>query len=116
MSDEELLRSCLFGEVEEYHKIVERYRTKTLAIAMNILGNREDAEDASQDTFIQVYKNLDKVKNIFVAGPLENVPKKVRARFKYHLILKIPLNFDVNEIAKFIPYDFIIDIEPEKLN
>ena len=60
MSDEELLRSCLFGEVEEYHKIVERYRTKTLAIAMNILGNREDAEDASQDTFIQVYKNLDK--------------------------------------------------------
>jgi RNA polymerase sigma-70 factor (ECF subfamily) len=60
MTDEQLLRSCLSGDVEEYHKIVERYRTKALAIAMNILGNREDAEDASQDTFIQVYKNLDK--------------------------------------------------------
>lgn len=60
MTDEQLLRSCLCGDVDEYHKIVERYRTKALAIAMNILGNREDAEDASQDTFIQVYKNLEK--------------------------------------------------------
>ena len=60
MTDEELLRSCLLGDVEEYHKIIERYRTKALAIAMNILGNREDAEDASQDTFIQVYKNMEK--------------------------------------------------------
>jgi RNA polymerase sigma-70 factor (ECF subfamily) len=60
MTDEKLLHSCLSGDVEEYHKIVERYGSKAMAIAMNILGNREDAEDASQDTFIQVYKNLDK--------------------------------------------------------
>lgn len=60
MTDEELLRKCLSGKVEEYHKIVERYRTKALAIAMNLLGNRQDAEDASQDAFIQVYKNLEK--------------------------------------------------------
>jgi RNA polymerase sigma-70 factor (ECF subfamily) len=58
MTDEELLQSCLTGEAEEYQKIVEKYRTKALAVAMNILGNREDAEDASQDAFIQVYKNL----------------------------------------------------------
>jgi len=60
MTDEELLQRCLFGEVEEYQKIVERYRAKALAIAMNILGNRQDAEDASQDAFIQVYRNLEK--------------------------------------------------------
>ena len=60
MTDEELLQSCLLGDVEAYHKIVDRYRRKALAIAMNILGNRQDAEDASQDAFIQVYKNLNK--------------------------------------------------------
>ncbi len=60
MTDEQLLRSCLSGDVEEYQKIVERYRTKALAIAMNILRNRQDAEDASQDAFIQVYENLDR--------------------------------------------------------
>ena len=31
-----------------------------MTMAMNILGNREDAEDASQEAFIQVYKNLEK--------------------------------------------------------
>jgi RNA polymerase sigma-70 factor (ECF subfamily) len=60
MTDEQILRRCLSGDVEEYHEIVERYRSRALAIAMNILGNRQDAEDASQDAFIQVYKNLDK--------------------------------------------------------
>lgn len=60
MTDEELLRNCLLGDVEEYRKIVEKYRTKALAIAMNILTNREDAEDACQDAFIQVYRNLGK--------------------------------------------------------
>jgi RNA polymerase sigma-70 factor (ECF subfamily) len=60
MNDEQLLRSCLAGNVEEYHKIVNKYRTKAIAIAMNILRNREDAEDASQEAFIQVYQNLRK--------------------------------------------------------
>lgn len=60
MTDEQLLRSCLDGDVEEYQKIVQRYRAKALAISMNILGNRQDAEDASQDAFIQAYRNLDK--------------------------------------------------------
>ena len=59
-SDQQLVRSCLQGEVKEYQKIVEKYRAKAMAIAMNILGNREDAEDASQETFIQVYQNLER--------------------------------------------------------
>jgi len=60
MNDEQLLKSCLAGNVEEYQKIVNKYKAKALAVAMNILGNREDAEDASQDAFIQVYQNLER--------------------------------------------------------
>lgn len=60
MKDEELLRNCLLGDVEEYHKIVERYKAKAMAIAINVLANREDAEDACQDAFIQVYSHLAK--------------------------------------------------------
>ena len=29
-----------------------------MALALNILGNREDAEDACQETFLQTYRNL----------------------------------------------------------
>lgn len=38
--------------------IVDTYKARTMAMAMNILGNGQDAEDACQEAFIQVYRNL----------------------------------------------------------
>ncbi|UCC41890.1 MAG: sigma-70 family RNA polymerase sigma factor [Candidatus Aminicenantes bacterium] len=60
MTDSELVKACLQGEVDEYKKIMDRYRGKAMAFALNILGNREDAEDVCQESFIQVYRNLDR--------------------------------------------------------
>ena len=60
MNDSQLVKSCLQGEVDEFKKIVDRYRGKVMALALNILGNYEDAEDACQDSFIQAYRNLDR--------------------------------------------------------
>jgi len=60
MNDSQLIRICLQGEVDEFKKIVDRYRGKVMALALNILGNYEDAEDACQDSFIQAYRNLDR--------------------------------------------------------
>ena len=59
MNDTQLVRECLHGEVEEFRKIVEKYRGKAMALALNILRNREDAEDVCQEMFLQVYRNLD---------------------------------------------------------
>lgn len=60
MNDSQLVRICLQGKVDEFKKIVDRYRGKAMALALNILGNYEDAEDACQDSFIQAYRNLDR--------------------------------------------------------
>ncbi len=60
MEDNQLVRDCLHGETEEFKKIVEKYRGKTMALAFNILGNREDAEDVCQETFLQTYRHLDR--------------------------------------------------------
>ena len=38
--------------------IVERYSAPAMALAMNVLGNRTDAEDACQELFIQVFRHL----------------------------------------------------------
>lgn len=40
--------------------IYEAYRQKIYAIALDIVGNREDAEDVSQTVMMNVMKNLDK--------------------------------------------------------
>ena len=60
MNDNQLVKECLRGDVEEFRKIVEKYRGKTMAMALNILGNKEDAEDACQETFLQTFRNLDR--------------------------------------------------------
>ena len=60
MNEKQLILSCLEGEAEAYREIMDIYKAKAMALAFNMLGNREDAEDICQETFIRVYSNLDK--------------------------------------------------------
>jgi RNA polymerase sigma-70 factor (ECF subfamily) len=58
MEEKQLIRSCLQGNEEDFKKIMDAYSPKAMAMAMNILANRDDAEDACQEAFIQAYLNL----------------------------------------------------------
>jgi RNA polymerase sigma-70 factor (ECF subfamily) len=58
MLESELVAACLRGNGEEYRKIVDMYKAPLLAAAVNILGNRQDAEDVCQETFLQAYRHL----------------------------------------------------------
>jgi len=58
MTDSELVRECLVGKMESYRELMDRYRDHAMAIAVNILANREDAEDACQDAFLKAYRKL----------------------------------------------------------
>ena len=60
MNEKQLISSCLEGEAEAYREIMDRYKTRAMALALNMLGNREDAEDACQEAFTRIYLNLDK--------------------------------------------------------
>jgi len=59
MEDNDWITACLRGNGEEFKKIVDKYKACVMAVAMNILGNREDAEDVCQETFIQIFRNLE---------------------------------------------------------
>lgn len=50
--------ACLNGHPDEFGKIVGAHKAGVMATAINILGNREDAKDVCQETFIQVFRNL----------------------------------------------------------
>ncbi len=58
MDDNELIKGCREGDHECFQKIVNKYTGKAMALALNILKNKQDAEDACQDAFIQIYHNL----------------------------------------------------------
>lgn len=58
MEEKQLIRGFLLGNEEDFKKIMDAYSPKAMAMAMNILANRDDAEDACQETFIQAFLNL----------------------------------------------------------
>ncbi len=46
------------GDVEAFNELVNRHHTKIYGLAYRMLGNSEDAEDATQETFLEAYKSI----------------------------------------------------------
>jgi RNA polymerase sigma-70 factor (ECF subfamily) len=58
MDEQGIIKRCLDGETESFRQIVASHTAPLMAAAMTILGNRQDAEDICQETFIQAYRHL----------------------------------------------------------
>jgi RNA polymerase sigma-70 factor (ECF subfamily) len=58
MTDAVLVAQVLGGNVEAYARLVARYRDRLARYATRMLGNREDAEEVVQDTFVRAYRSL----------------------------------------------------------
>ena len=58
MNETELVRDFLGGNPASGRELVERYADFAMAVAMNVLMNREDAEDACQEAFFKAFQHL----------------------------------------------------------
>jgi RNA polymerase sigma-70 factor (ECF subfamily) len=60
MADQDyaIIQRILGGEKRAYAELVNRHKDKALTLAMKMLKNREDAEEALQDAFVRVFKAL----------------------------------------------------------
>jgi RNA polymerase sigma-70 factor (ECF subfamily) len=56
LTDNELLRLLQEGEDSVFRVLVKRYWGKAYTIAHGMVGNKEDAWDIAQDSFLRVYK------------------------------------------------------------
>jgi RNA polymerase sigma-70 factor (ECF subfamily) len=56
----ELLRSARDGEWEAFNELMRRFEHRVFGLAWRILQQRQDAEDATQQTFVSVMDHLDK--------------------------------------------------------
>jgi len=57
--DAAVVARCLAGEHNAYEAIVSRYQKGLFNVALRMLGNYEDARDATQTAFIKAYEHLD---------------------------------------------------------
>ncbi len=60
VSDSEYVKRVLAGEVDAFAQLVDRYYDRCARFAVRMLGNRDDAEDALQTTFLRAYRALDR--------------------------------------------------------
>ena len=60
LSDNEIINRVLSGNTRSFAGLVERHQDKAMTLAMRMLRNREEAEDAVQDAFVKAFSALDK--------------------------------------------------------
>jgi len=58
--DAEIIRKCREGDERAYRELVDRYRRPVYSMALRMLRREEDAEDVAQETFIRVFRALDR--------------------------------------------------------
>lgn len=63
MSDEELIRRCVGGDMEAFGILVDRYKIQLNSFIYRSIQDKHKAEDIFQDTFLRVIKALPKYKH-----------------------------------------------------
>jgi len=60
--DQIIISNILEGNTNAFAQLVDRYKDLVFTLSLRMLRNREEAEEVSQDTFIKVFKSLNKFK------------------------------------------------------
>jgi RNA polymerase sigma-70 factor (ECF subfamily) len=58
--DGELVLQAKNGSLEAFNSLVDRYQRPVYGLCYRFLGNREAAEDATQETFLSAYRAIDR--------------------------------------------------------
>ncbi len=58
--ESEIIRRCLAGDERAHRELMRRYERPVFSVAMRMLRQREDAEDVTQETFVRMFRALDR--------------------------------------------------------
>ena len=62
INDQHYINKILEGDSKSFAILVDRYKDLVFTLALRMVKNREEAEEVSQDTFLKVFKSLNKFK------------------------------------------------------
>jgi len=60
LDDKQLIENYLDGDGNSFSILIDRYLKSVFNFAYRLCGNKNDAEDIAQDTFLKVWKNIKK--------------------------------------------------------
>ncbi len=95
MTDSEIIQQIDQGDRNMYRKLVERYQPMVFRTCMGFLHHKDDADDITQDVFIQAYQTLSSFKGdatfstwiyrIAVNASLNKIRKTSKSQFMQRL-------------------------------
>lgn len=85
MSDEQLIQEILSGNKTSFQELMQKYQQQVFRTAMGFVHAKEDAEDITQDVFLQVYCSLPSFKG--------------KSKFSTWLY-RITVNISINHVNK----------------
>jgi RNA polymerase sigma-70 factor (ECF subfamily) len=91
MDRESLIQECIRGEAVAQRRLFESLAPKMLSICIRYLGNKEEAEDVCQISFVKLFNNLSDynnegsfdgwVRRIFVNTCLDQLRKNKKTKY-----------------------------------
>jgi RNA polymerase sigma-70 factor (ECF subfamily) len=113
MTDSELITLILRGDRNSFRILVERYQQTVFRTCMGYLHNREDAEDLTQDVFIQVYQSLSRFRG---ESAFSTWLYRITVNASLNRIRRSPLKmiFEVLD-NRSMPAQVINEDDPEKI-
>ncbi len=82
MDEQNLILRCKSGDREAFSELVKQHYKQAISLAMYWTGNRELALDISQEAFLRIYRNLDKLN-----------PEKPFAAWMYTIVKNLCMNY-----------------------
>ena len=58
IEDQELVRRVLAGQTDDFRMLVDRHQQSIFRFASGFVGNREEAQDVTQEAFLAAFANL----------------------------------------------------------
>ncbi len=71
------VRAARAGDLAAFERLVATYERRVYATALRLLGSLEDAQDAAQETFVRLYRNLSRIDEARVQAWLYRVTVNV---------------------------------------
>jgi len=96
MNENELIKLIIQGERQKFGIFVEKYQQLVFRTCMGFVHNKEDADDLTQDVFIQAYQSLPEF--------------KMKSAFSTWLY-RIAVNASLNKVRKSAGTSFIQRLE-----
>ncbi len=112
MDEKELISGLTKGNEEAFRLLVDTYKDRVFNTSLGLLKNAEDAEDISQDVFIEVFRSIEKFRGestlstwiyrITVTKSLDAIRRKKRKkRFAFVTSIFGREDETINEPAEF---------------